>query len=114
MFNFPFCANSFKVRKTSRAGVLKKDRVSDSCINKKTDKLTSHNQGNLGLSHLDVKESQTSLRASSSSTLGWESGSLSSSLSGDEDSLSSNVLFLYRQDMALAESACLDILWSSA
>ena len=38
---------------------------------------------------------------------------LSSSLSGDEDSLSSSVLLPYRQDMALVESFGLDIPYSN-
>lgn len=38
---------------------------------------------------------------------------LSSSLSADEDSLSSYLLFSYRQGMAPVESICLDILYSN-
>ena len=50
------------VRKTSRTGMRNKNRVSGSCINKEIDKLTSHIQDNLRLSHLDVRGSWTSLR----------------------------------------------------
>ena len=68
-FSLSFYANSFMVRKTSRAGVLNKNRVSVSCINKKIDTLTSHIQDNPGLSHPDIKGSQTSLRAPSGQIL---------------------------------------------
>ena len=48
-FSFPFYANNFMVRKTSRARVLSKNRVSGSCIDKTVGKLTFHIQGNPGL-----------------------------------------------------------------
>ena len=116
--SFPFYANNFMVRKTSRTGVLNRNRESGSYINNKIDKLAFHIQSNPGLSHLDVKGSQTSLRAPSCQILWFL-------LSGREVSsclplsLEMRTVFLpmsffsYRQDMALVENICLDILFST-
>ena len=115
---FPFSVNNFMVRKTSRTGVQNKNRISGFCINKKINKPTFHIQGNPGLTHLDVKVAGPASgphHARSSGFCSREGREVNSCLSpsADEDTLSSNVLSSYRQDLALVENICLDIPWSN-